>query len=65
MKFDKCVSTWSIWGFYILKKLTLANSKSTDNTCPLTTIVSSSLTRTIIGHIKNNTKYSRISYIKY
>ena len=48
MKVDKGVSTWRIWGFYIqcFKELTFAKSKSTGNNCPLTTIASSSPTRT-------------------
>ena len=59
MKIDKGVSTWRIWGFYryiyieCLKELTFAKSKNTGNNCPLTTMLSSSPTRTNTGHTKN------------
>ena len=38
MKFDKDVSTWRIWGFYIqcLKELNFANIKSIGQQLPLT-----------------------------
>ena len=58
MKYDKGVSTWKIWGFYIqcINELTIAKSKSIGNNCPHTTIAFLSPTRIITGNIYNQYK---------